>query len=71
LSQAEDIQAGKERIAELEQQLAEAQGVPPTKSFAIPNSDFEVIGIYLLTCASSSLATASSELEDLRSANQG
>jgi hypothetical protein len=30
LSQAEDIQAGKENIAGLEQQLAEAQSKPPT-----------------------------------------
>ncbi|KAK1649284.1 hypothetical protein QYE76_067089 [Lolium multiflorum] len=46
LSQEEDIQVGKERIAELEKKLAEAQG------------------------ASSSLATASSELESPRFAYQ-
>jgi DNA repair exonuclease SbcCD ATPase subunit len=70
LSQAEDIQAGKDRIAELEQQLAEAQVMPPTKSIVIPNSDFEFICCYLLIGASSSLATASSEHENLHSAYQ-
>ncbi|KAK1609707.1 hypothetical protein QYE76_033380 [Lolium multiflorum] len=39
LSQAEDIQAGKERIAELEKQLAEAQGA--SSSLATTSSELE------------------------------
>jgi predicted nucleic acid-binding Zn-ribbon protein len=44
--------------------------MPPTKSISIPNSDFEFICFYLLIGASSSLATASSEHENLHSAYQ-
>ncbi len=37
LSQADEIQACKETIADLEKQLAEAQGMSPTKLTNVPN----------------------------------
>ena len=40
LGQADDIEAQKEKIADLERQLAEAQGMFPAKLVISPNSDY-------------------------------
>jgi predicted secreted acid phosphatase len=40
LNQADKIRAAKEKNAELEKQLAEAQGLFPSKLVISPNSDY-------------------------------
>jgi hypothetical protein len=47
LNQADKIRFAKEKIVELEKQLAEAQSMVPAKAFCLLNSDLETYFCYL------------------------